>query len=63
MALKSKKSQLNHKATKSNIFMWIQSHTKINMPEVLKKASNEQNSCNVQSNDLSDVWLDNLIDA
>ena len=50
-------------ATKSKIFMWIQSHTKINMPEVLKKASNEQNSCNVQSNDLSDVWLDNLIDA
>ena len=43
-------------ATKSKMFMWIQSHTKINMTEVLKKASNEQNSCNVQSDDKSDVW-------
>ena len=50
-------------ATKSKIFMWIQSHTKFNMTEVLKKASNEQNSCNVQSKDLSGVWYDNLIDA
>ena len=56
MSFKSKKSQLKHMATKSKIFMWIQSHTKINMAEALKKASNEQNSSNVQSNDLSDVW-------
>ena len=50
-------------AKKSKIVMWIQRHTKINMLELLKKASNEQNICNVQSNDLSDVWSDNLIDA
>ena len=43
-------------AAKSKIFIWIQSHTKINVTEVLKKASNEQNGCNVQSNDQSDVW-------
>ena len=42
-------------ATKSKIFMWIQSHAKINMPEVPKKASKEQNSWNVRSNDLSDM--------
>ena len=53
MSLKSKTSQLKHMATKSKIFMWIQSHTKINTAEVLKKASNEQNSCNVQSKDLT----------
>ena len=35
--------------------MRIQSHIKINMPEVLKKASNELNNCNVQTNNVSDV--------
>ena len=35
--------------------MRIESLTKIIMTEVLKKASNEQNSCNVQSNGKSNV--------
>ena len=54
MSLKSKKKSIETYGYKIND-MRIQSHTKINMPEVLKKASNEQNSCNVQSNSLSDV--------
>ena len=39
--------------TKSKIFAWIQSHTKIKMSKLPKKTSNEQNSCNVQTNDQS----------
>ena len=35
--------------------MRIQSHSKINMPKVLKKDSNELNNCNVQSNNVADV--------
>ena len=53
MSLKSKKSQLKHMATKSKIceFKVTQKST----PEVLKKASNDLNNCNVQSNNVSDV--------
>ena len=49
-----KKSHLKHMATKFD--MRIQSHSKINMPKVLKKDSNELNNCNVQSNNVADVW-------
>ena len=48
-----KKSQLKHMATKSKIceFKVTQKSTL----EVLKKASNDLNNCNVQSNNVSDV--------